>query len=223
MVHSTRGRVDQIRDDRQLVRRLLAGDEEAFEQLFEDHFGGLYRFALTRLDFDEAQAQEVVQATMLKVVEKLDSFRGESALFSWLCSICYHEITAYYRRQKRAPAAVELVEELPEVKAVLDALATSALGPEDMLRRKEVGRLVHLTLDHLPPRYRRALELKYFEGLSVKAIAADLGLSSKAAESVMSRARQAFRSGFSALTKTLAKGQGDARYPARLTTAERKG
>ena len=223
MAYGARGRVDQIREDRALVRRLLAGDEEAFEQLFEDHFGGLYRFALTRLDFDEVQAQEVVQTTMLKVVEKLDTFRGESALFSWLCSICYHEITAYYKRLKRTPAAVELVENLPEVKAVLDALATGALGPEDEMRRKEVGRLVHLTLDHLPPRYRSALELKYFEGYSVKEIAAHLGLSSKAAESVMSRARAAFRSGFSALSKSLASGQVGAWSPIRLAKAERSG
>ena len=198
-----RGRENQIREDRALARRLLQGDERAFERLFDDYFGGLYRFALTRLDFDESLAQEMAQATLLKMIEKLDTYRGEAALFSWLCSICYHEITAHFRRQKRAPPQVELVEDTPEIKAVLDALAAGAAGPEDELRRKEVGRLVHLALDHLPPRYGRALEWKYFDGLSVEEIGSRLGVSSKAAESIMTRARNAFRTGFATLSKGL--------------------
>ncbi len=214
-----RGRVDQIREDRALVRRLLDGDEEAYEQLFEDYFGGLYRFALTRLDFDETLAQEVVQATMARAMEKLDTFRGEAALFSWLCSVCRREITALFRRRKRAPAEVELIESTPEIRAVLDALATGATDPEDALGRKEVARLVHLTLDHLPPRYGRALEWKYFDGLAVQEIAARLGVSPKAAESVMSRARESFRRGFGAL----ARGLGGGFRGLRAVTSERSG
>lgn len=53
MADSERGSGSQIRHDRALVRRLLAGDEAAFERFFDDYFGGLYRFALTRLDHDE--------------------------------------------------------------------------------------------------------------------------------------------------------------------------
>ncbi len=197
------GNINQIREDRALVRRLLDGDEAAFERLFEDYFGGLYRFALTRLDFDETLAQEVVQATMLKAIEKLDTYRGEAAFFSWLCSVCRREISALFRRRKRSPTEVELIENTPEIRAVLDALAAGAAGPEEALRRKEVARLVHLTLDHLPPRYGRALEWKYFDGLAVKEIAARMGVSPKAAESVMSRAREAFRTGFGALARGL--------------------
>ena len=207
MAHRMRARGTQIREDQALVRRLLQGDERAFERLFEDYFGSLYRFALTRLDFDEALAQEMAQSTLLKMIEKLETYRGEAALFSWLCSICYHEITAHFRRQKRLPPQVELFEDAPEIKAVLDALATGDLSPEDELRRKEVSRLVHLTLDHLPPRYGRALEWKYFEGLSVAEIGSRLEVTAKAAESIMTRARLAFRSGFAALSKDL----GDAR------------
>ncbi len=214
-----RGGINQIREDRALVRRLLDGDEAAYERLFEDYFGGLYRFALTRLDFDETLAQEVVQATMLKAIEKLETYRGEAALFSWLCSVCRREITAHFRRRKRSPVEVDLIENTPEIRAVLDALAAGAVGPEDALRQKEVTRLVHLTLDHLPPRYGRALEWKYFDGLSVKEIAGRLGISPKAAESVMSRAREAFRTGFGAL----ARGLGGGYRGLRMVTSERNG
>lgn len=204
MAHRPPARRHQIREDQALVRRLLAGDERAFDRLFEEYFGGLYRFALTRLDFDETLAQEMAQATLLKMIEKLDTYRGEAALFSWLCSICYHEITAHFRRQKRMPPQVALGEDLPEIRAILESLAAGDPDPEDGLRRKEVGRLVHLTLDNLPPRYGHALEWKYFDGLSVEEIGQRLGISSKAAESTMSRAREAFRRGFAALARELA-------------------
>jgi len=71
------------------------------------------------------------------------------------------------------------------------------------LLRREVARLVHVTVDHLPPHYSQLLEWKYSDGLSVKEIAGQLGISPKAAESLLTRARQAFRDGFASLARTL--------------------
>lgn len=215
MADSERGSGSQIRHDRALVRRLLAGDETAFERFFDDYFGGLYRFALTRLDHDEELSREVVQSTVLKAIEKLDTYRGEAALFTWLCSICRWEISGHFRKAKREPVEQSTVpiepgepmpEDRPELQAVLAALAAGETGPEEALRHKEVVRLVHLTLDHLPPHYGRALEWKYLQGLPVKDIAKRLELSPKAAESVLTRAREAFRTGFTALSRTLGEG-----------------
>jgi DNA-directed RNA polymerase specialized sigma24 family protein len=66
-----------------------------------------------------------------------------------------------------------------------------------------VGALVRLTLDQLPARYGDALEWKYVEGLSVKEIAVRLGVGPKAAESLLTRARQAFRDAFATLSPGL--------------------
>ena len=206
----------QIREDRELVKHLLDGDRAAFQRLFDDHFDSLYRFALTRLDHDEEVAAEVVQATMCTAIEKLDTYRGEAALFTWLCSCCRFEISAHFRRLKRAPVQLDLIEEQPEIRTVLEALSRGQVTPEEDLRITEMRRLVHLTLDHLPPSYGRALEWKYFEGLSVHAIAERLELSPKAAESVLSRAREAFRTGFAALCKGLS---GEGYRGLRLATA----
>ncbi len=96
------------RGDRRLVKRMLAGDGAAFEQFFDDHFPGLYRFALTRVDHDADVADEVVQATICKAIDRLESYRGEAALFSWLCMICRNLITDHHRRTQRRPQWVEL-------------------------------------------------------------------------------------------------------------------
>lgn len=189
-------------DDRDLVRRLLKGDEGAFETFFDVYFPRLYRFAIARLGGNEQAAEEIVQATLCQVVRKLHTFRGEAALFTWLCTFCRRELGAHYRRAHREPESILLVEEEPEVRAALESL-TSALDrdPEERLRRSELARLVQVALDHLPPRYGDALEWKYIHGLSVKEIAPLLDVSPKAAESLLTRARSAFRDGFTALVE----------------------
>lgn len=188
--------------DRGLARRMLSGDERAFDEFFDGHFPGLYRFALTRLNRDEDAAEEVAQATICKAITKLATYRGEAALFTWLCTFCRHEISAYYRRNRVTAHTVDLIEDTPEVRAALESSRTMLEGPEQALDRAEVGRLVQVALDQLPPHYGNALEWKYLEGVSVKEIASRLELSPKAAESLLTRARDAFRDGFSSLTRT---------------------
>lgn len=190
--------------DRALVKRLIKGDEYAFEEFFDTYFPRLYRFALARLGGDEGAAEEVAQATLCKVIGKLTTYRGEAALFTWLCTFCRHEISAFCRQRQLEPSRVAFVEEVPEIRAALESLmVTDAADPEGIVRRREIAHFVQVTLDHLPPRYGDALEWKYIHGLSVKEIAEILGVGSKAAESLLSRARAAFRDGFAALGESL--------------------
>jgi len=196
--YPVRVRTDPIAD-RRLVSRMLAGEAEAFESFFDQCFPGLYRFALSRVRQDPAAAEEVAQATLCKAVAKLSTFRGEAALFTWLCTFCRHEISAYFGRQGRSSPEVALIEDSPEIQAALDALARQGENPETLLRRRELSHLVRVTLDQLPSRYGDALEWKYVEGLSVVEIAQRLGVGPKAAESVLTRARDAFRRGFAEL------------------------
>jgi RNA polymerase sigma-70 factor (ECF subfamily) len=181
---------------------MLAGDEAAFAVFFEEHFPRLYRFALVRMHDAADAAEEVVQAALCTAISKLGTFRGEATLFTWLCTFCRHEISAYYHRARRQPPTTELVEQSVEVSAALESLwVLIGDGPEDVLQRSETARLVHVTLDRLPGRYADALEWKYVDNLSVKEIAARLGLSPKAAESLLTRAREAFRDGFSTVMR----------------------
>jgi RNA polymerase sigma-70 factor (ECF subfamily) len=190
--------------ERELVARMLSGEEAAFDEFFEDYFPGLYRFALSRLHRDEDTAEEIAQAAMCKIVQKLHTFRGEASLFSWMCTFCRHELSAWYRHNNREPREADLLEDNPEVRAALETLVTEAVEPEDEIRRREVSRLVRTILDHLPPHYGNALEWKYLDGLSVAEISDRLGVGLKAAESLLTRARKSFRDGFTAMYGGLA-------------------
>ena len=187
--------------DRALVLRMLAGEEAAFEEFFQTNFPRLYRFALIRLGYDEDAAEEVVQTTLCKAIGKLETYRGEAALFTWLCTFCRHEMSAHFKKLKREPSVIGLVEDSPEVCSVLESLAQTLDDPEESVHRSEISRLVQVTLDYLPPKYGDALEWKYIQGLNVKEIAARLNVGPKAAESLLTRAREAFRDGFESLMR----------------------
>jgi RNA polymerase sigma-70 factor (ECF subfamily) len=181
--------------DPQLIRRMLAGDERAFEEFFNAYFPRVYRFALPRLNGDVDATREVVQVALGKAIRKLGSFRGESGLFTWICQICRNEIVDRIRAERRMRHVV-LIDDQPELRAAVESIE----APEefDLVRsygRAEAARLVRIVLDRLPAIYGNALEWKYIEGESVEAIGERLGIGTTAAQSLLARARRAFREG----------------------------
>lgn len=191
-------------EDKKLVKRLLAGDERAFSQFFDENFSRLYRFALARLSGDRQSTKEIVQASLAKSLLKIDSYRGESALFTWMCVICRNEIADWARHNKAYKTNIVLTEDLPEIRAVVDSLVMPA-GNDAVAQyeKHEVCRLIQVALDKLPPRYGDALEWKYIEGYSVSEIAQRMNLSVQATQSLLARAKNSFRDAYSTLTGSM--------------------
>ena len=186
--------------DLDLARRLVAGDESAFDAFFAEYFPRLYRFACARLGDDDA-AEDVSQTTLIKALAKMSTYRGESALFTWLCTFCRHEISTWLERAGKQGTAVSLADDEHATRAALDAIAMLARDdPGEAYQREELSRRVHAALDYLPNRYADALSWKYMEGMSVDEIGRRLGVGYKAAESLLTRARLAFREAFAALS-----------------------
>ncbi len=180
-------------DDKLQVQRLLAGDEREFRRFFDDHYHRLYRFAFARVGQDAATAEDVAQLTLSKALRKLQTYRGESQLFTWLCAICRTEIAEWARQRGRDARRVILTEDYPEVQAAVDSMAAPDANPEREAQRTEAVRLIQVALDRLPPRYGDALEWKYIEGYSAQEIARRLNVGVDAANSLLARAKRAFR------------------------------
>lgn len=179
--------------DQDLIRRLLAGDERAFDAFFDAYFARVYRFALPRLNGDVEAAREVVQNTLAKAMRSLRSFRGEASLFTWICQICRREAVDHIRATRRQ-AHVVLIDDVPELRRAIEAIE----APEDydLVRsygRAETSRLVQAVLDRLPAHYGDALEWRYMQGHSVEEIGQKLGIGTTAAQSLLARARISFR------------------------------
>ena len=194
-----RAKFEQL-SDLALRDRILAGDRDAAQYLFQAHLDGLYEFAHYRLGGDRAQAEDVVQDTFLVAFEGLQGFDGRSSLHTWLCGIAKNKIRT--QRRKRRPLALEdaLSESDGEIDAILARVASEPL-PDWILEQRETRELVGATLSSLPPDYRRALIGKYVEGLSVAQIGRGLAKSEKATESMLTRARLAFANVFELIAK----------------------
>lgn len=192
-------KIPQVVQDRSLAARVAAGDQGAFDAFFKEYFPRLFRFTLTRVDNNEELAEEIVQRTMCIVVRKMGSYRGEALLFTWLCQICRNETSAVFRQRHLELREDIPIEDHPAVQAALESVAADDGRPESAQRRDEIANFVRVTLEHLPTRYASALEMKYVQGCSVREIASSLHVGEKAAESILSRARAAFKERFRAI------------------------
>ena len=185
------------RRDRELVDRLLAGDRAAFDRFFDENAEGLVRFAIVRLGGDEELAREVVQATLCRAIASIEGFRGESSLFTWLCTCCRYEMASERERRKRRARDVDL--DSAEASVAVDRAGSST----DQALGREEKELVHRTLSELSEDQARVLAWRYLDGDSVEEIAERMSTTYKAAESKLSRARVAFRRRFRALSGDL--------------------
>lgn len=194
---------EKVHTDKALVRRVLAGEKRAFDEFFDTYFPRLYRFTLRRVGDDEDAVKEIVHLTLCKAMRKLDTFRGEATLFTWLCCLCRNELSRYFKKRKHDAEYTVPIEDSPEIQAALESLAAPVTTePAFNFRQTELARLVQVTLDHLPVRYGNALEWKYVQGLTVKEVGEKLGLGHDATQSLLARARQAFRDGFEDIVQT---------------------
>ena len=191
-------------DDKRLVKALLNGDERAFDGFFEDNFSRLYRFALVRLSDDPDAAREIAQIVLTRAMQKLHTYRAESALFTWLCAICRNEVSDWLSKQGRYRQHIVLTEDFPEVQAAVDSFQTPfEENPEAHYQRLEKLRLIQVVLDKLPPRYGDVLEWKYVEGHSVREISNRLDIGYEATQSLIARAKRAFADIYKTLTDAI--------------------
>ncbi len=135
-----------------------------------------------------------MQQTFCQAIERLDTYRGEAALYTWFCQICRNvgrrPLPAQQPQRRPRGAAGGPAERAGDPRVARCARADE---PETGALREQVHRIVEATLDALPGRYGEALEWKYIDGLSVREIAGRLSLGEKAAESLLTRARESFR------------------------------
>ena len=183
-----------MEQDRLLVQRLLAGDQDALRRFFDEYFDRLYRFAFARLRGDAALAEDAAQNTLVRALRGLSGFRGEAGLFSWLATICRNEIADLVEKSARVSAHTVSLDAEGGARDAARAVAAPEGAGEKALAGAERLRTIRQVLDELPGRYGEMLELKYIEEWDVERIAQRVGLSFEAAQSQLQRARLAFRS-----------------------------
>jgi len=193
--HSSEQGASTANADLELAQRILAGDASAMETFYQRYFSRLYRFVYYQVGGSHDDAQDVLQDALIAAIKSLSSYRGDSSLYSWLCGVAWNKAADFRRREYRmAQVEQRTIKDMVESKG----LDTSP-SPDHALLREENKERVQETLMSLPEHYRQVLVLKYAEGLPVEDIAQIMRRTFKSTESLLTRARSAFRESYMAV------------------------
>ncbi|RMG59132.1 MAG: sigma-70 family RNA polymerase sigma factor [Deltaproteobacteria bacterium] len=177
-------------DDERIIEGLSEGQEWAVEALVDKYYGRIYNLAMSILR-NESDAEEITQDVFMTVYEKIGSFKGDSALYSWMYRICVNACLMRLRSRKRTDA-VSIEEFMPVfTEEGKHASQVQDWSPEVERRvlNKELGEVLRKFIGELPDKYRVVLVLSDVEGLSNEETAHILGLSIPAVKSRLHRAR----------------------------------
>lgn len=173
-----------------LVDLARAGQREAFEAIMGRCNQRLFRVARAVLR-DDNEAEDVLQEAYLRAFAKLDSFRGQSSLLTWLTQITLNEARGRLRR-RRGTASIEDIG--GESAAILAFPAPAgASDPEASAARSETRRLLERAVDDLPDAFRLVFIMREIEECSVEETATQMGIKPETVKTRLHRARRMLR------------------------------
>jgi RNA polymerase sigma-70 factor, ECF subfamily len=184
-------------DDVALLESMHAGQAGAFEVLMRRYNRRLYRVARSMLR-DGAEAEDAVQEAYLCAYRSRESFRGESAVSTWLTRIVVNECMTRLRRSARRDNIVPIVAGIAPPEDERNAMHEDAAAPPDdtpdrALMRAELRELLERKIDELPHDFRTVFMMRAVEELSVEETAQCLDIPEATVRSRHFRARSILR------------------------------
>ena len=193
--------------DTDLVRRVLAGDTDAFEGLVAAHSRAVYGLAF-RVTGNAAAAEDAVQETFLRAFRFLARFDQRAGFGTWLHRIAVNAAIDQTRRTRRERAArVDLPDEGAQA---LAEFPTGDAGPERQALDAEIRRRTEHALAELSPAERAAFVLRHYEGRSIAEISSTLGKRDNATKQSIFRAVRKLRAALAPLAPPVAPGNQEA-------------
>ena len=185
---------EDMRDESALIERVRGGEKALFYELIRPYERSVYLSAYSVLH-NQADAEEVVQETLLKAFTHLDQLRANDKFKAWLLLIAVNE--ARMRRRKDHRHLYDSLEEqamaTEEGEFMPRQFADWREIPSDLVERKEIKAAVRSALDTLPEKYREVFVLRDMQHLTVTETAAVLGLTVPAVKTQLHRARLQMR------------------------------
>jgi RNA polymerase sigma-70 factor, ECF subfamily len=183
------GQLDEASRDQQLASAIASGDTAAWEIFFDRYSPWVYRFAYHHLQGNPADAEDLCSDILLVAARGMKGYtRARGSLDLWLLGIARHRLSRFCKeRRLHRPLLPDILTANPGGEAAL---------PENMWETALTAEMVNRSLAGLPERQAAVLIDKYVSGFSVEEIARAAGATEKAVESLLSRARAAFRAAY---------------------------
>ena len=175
-------------EEREIIRRIKAGDTNAYEQLVLDNQKQVYNLAYKMVG-NEQDAYDISQEAFIKAYNALGSFREDSKFSVWLYRLTSNLCIDFLRSRSRKPAVSLSVSDEDGEEKELD-IADVRFSPQELLEKKELRRAVRRGLLSLPEDYRQILLLREINGLSYAEIGQALNLEEGTVKSRIFRARK---------------------------------
>ncbi len=185
--------VKQYDDDKRLAGSVIKGDRSALRSLFDAHYSHVYRYCLRYVSVPDAE--EVATDSLRQAIRRLDTYRGEASLGTWIASIARSQLSMHFKKTNRQPQ-IHSIDQDEHLRRKIERMANELDTLEQTQELEDRQALVHRLLDALPGDYGDILEWKYIEGLSVAEIAGRLNTTSTSIQSKLARARNAFKAQF---------------------------
>src|SRR5919112_6840167 len=186
----------QSNSEMDLIGRMQAGDTAAVGELASMYGPRIQQLAF-RYTKNREDAEEVAQDVLLKVVRKIDAFRGDSALSSWIYRITFNTAMSRLRNARAARVSEAHEESLDagpngESTAFREVADWSSLADEQVMRSQMRRRLMKAVLE-LPPIYRVPVVLRDIQGLTTEEASAVLNVKDQTLKSRLHRGRLILR------------------------------
>lgn len=152
-----------------LVLRLRQGDEEAFQEVVNQHHGVLIRIAMTYVA-DREVAKDVVQDTWIAIIESLDCFEGRSSLRTWICGILIHKAMDRRARESRRSSLSWAGYQAFQSRSWDDRT------PENLLASRQAVHAMQHAIERLPASLKSVLILRDRDGVDASQVCTMLNI-----------------------------------------------
>lgn len=184
--------------DATLVDLARGDNEAAIRTLVRRHNQRLFRVARAIVRND-AEAEDVVQASYVKAFTHLASFRGDAELSTWLTRITVNQASEQLRRVRPTTGVEQIDVERGYSAQILQFPSIQVqLDPETEMSRQEIRHLLEQAVDTLPADFRAVFVLRDVEGLNVEETASLLNVKSETIRTRLFRARKMMRTAIEA-------------------------
>jgi len=180
----------KAREDWQLIQSALAGNQSAYEILLKKYKQSLFATIL-RIVKTKDVAEDIMLETFAKAFLKLNEYNPKFAFSTWLFRIGINKSIDYLRNKKNMPTSSidDYITEDSET-TFSERLSSNDNDPIQELLKEEKISFVKFIVDKLQPRYKRVIEMYYYEDLSCEEIAQQLGSTANNVKAELFRARK---------------------------------
>ena len=176
-------------DEKEFVKRLKSGDEQAFNEMVEHNSKKIYYLCLKMLQ-NEKDAEDAAQTTFLKAYTNLSKFEEKSSISTWLHRIAVNVCTDILRKKKKTTNNSLYVTNQDEEEYTVE-IPDETESVEDSVIRKEQKEALYRAISELKPKQKKFIILRDIENLSYEEIATMLKLNVGTVKSGINRARKA--------------------------------